>query len=142
MIALFESVDLFPRFLADKRVHRDSRALSIIPCYTSLLAVPFFLIALISNSLIVAFFALAIGYCVANAWHGPYFAALHDLVRPHSRATVTAIQFFLANPIGLGLGPVVVGMMSDHLREQVGFQAGLPCALRSVLLYLFRRWPV
>jgi hypothetical protein len=39
-------------------------------------------------------------------------------VRPQTRATATAVLLFVANLIGLGLGPLAVGVLSDVLFGQ------------------------
>lgn len=46
---------------------------------------------------------------------GPALAVTHNLVGPNSRAFASAILFFILNLIGLGMGPMVVGMLSDWL---------------------------
>jgi MFS family permease len=118
--------------LADRYGKSDARALAWVPSWSSFLAAPCYLMALLSDSLVFGFVALTIGYCAGNAWQGPYFSALHDLVRPHSRATVTALQFLLANLVGLGLGPVVVGSLSDYL--QAGYAMASGSALGAAMI--------
>ena len=54
---------------------------------------------------------------------GPIFALLQRLVADDMRATVLAIVMLLANLIGLGLGPLIVGMLSDVLAPSVGADA-------------------
>ena len=48
-------------------------------------------------------------------WLGPAYGVVQSLVRPQTRATATAVLLFVANLIGLGLGPLVVGIVSDVL---------------------------
>ena len=51
---------------------------------------------------------------------GPTIAISHTLVSPSMRAMASAILFFILNLIGLGLGPLVVGMISDLLAPAYG----------------------
>ncbi|MDX1736535.1 MAG: MFS transporter, partial [Halioglobus sp.] len=47
------------------------------------------------------------------------------------RALSSAILFFILNIIGLGLGPLLVGMLSDQLEPSFGVHS-----LRQAMLYL------
>lgn len=55
-----------------------------------------------------------------SMWFGPVFAALQSIVNERSRATSVAIFLFVVNLIGLGLGSVVLGAISDALRPALG----------------------
>lgn len=46
-------------------------------------------------------------------WLGPVAATCQDLVLPRMRGAATAVFFLGTNIIGLGLGPYVVGLVSD-----------------------------
>jgi MFS family permease len=72
----------------------------------------------------------AIGYMLT--W-GPMFALLQSLVPTRMRATAMALVFLFANLIGMGLGPLAAGMLSDALRPLYGEES-----LRYALLIL---WP-
>ena len=54
---------------------------------------------------------------------GPTIAISHTLVSPSMRAMASAILFFILNLIGLGLGPLVVGMISDLLAPAYGSES-------------------
>jgi len=67
----------------------------------------------------------AIGYMalagVVNAMcNGPIFSAVQNLVTDNMRSATLAIIFLLANFIGLGLGPLTVGVFSDLLEPTFG----------------------
>jgi predicted MFS family arabinose efflux permease len=58
-----------------------------------------------------AFMAIAnVGYSMAI---GPLFATIQTLVPEHMRATSIALVYLFANLIGMGLGPLAVGVLSD-----------------------------
>jgi predicted MFS family arabinose efflux permease len=76
----------------------------------------------------------------AAAVNGPLFAATQTLVPARMRAMSIAIVLFFSNLIGLGLGPLIVGMLSDALRPWLGHES-----LRYALLalcpgYLWCTW--
>jgi MFS family permease len=54
---------------------------------------------------------------------GPTYALLQRLVPDDTRATVLAIVLLLVNLIGMGLGPQVVGFLSDELAPSFGADA-------------------
>jgi MFS family permease len=60
------------------------------------------------------FFLLAgINLFVHIMWLGPCAASIQDLVLPRMRGTATAVFFIGTSIVGLGLGPYVVGLISD-----------------------------
>jgi MFS family permease len=60
-----------------------------------------------------AFILIGISAISGAATNGPLFAATQTLVPPHMRATAIAIVLFGANLIGMGLGPLAAGSLSD-----------------------------
>lgn len=64
---------------------------------------------------------------------GPTFAAVHNLVSPQLRAQATAVLLLVTNLLGLGLGPLVVGMISDALQPSYA-ELAIRYALLSSLL--------
>jgi predicted MFS family arabinose efflux permease len=50
----------------------------------------------------------------------PWFALLQSLAPENGRATAVAAVFLVGNLIGLGLGPLLVGMLSDGLHHAYG----------------------
>ena len=55
---------------------------------------------------------------LANTTNGAVFSAIQSLVDERMRSTAIAILFLMANLIGLGLGPVSLGALSDYLSSQ------------------------
>ena len=62
---------------------------------------------------------------------GPTFAITQSLVTPAMRSLASAILLFVLNIIGLGLGPVFAGFLSDLLRPEYGEES-----IRYSLLFL------
>ena len=86
----------------------------------------------------LGFMGLAVtGLATTN---GPILATIQTLVPPRMRATSIAIIYLFSNLIGLGLGPLAVGALSDGLRPLFGEES-----LRYALLimapgYLWGAW--
>lgn len=66
-------------------------------------------------------------------WPPPTYATSQSLVPPHMRARATAILLFFLNLIGLGLGPWLIGELSDLLAPAYG-ELSLRWALVAAML--------
>ncbi len=66
-------------------------------------------------------FAL-LGLCVVStaATNAPMMATIQTLTPTHMRAVAFALVYLAANLIGMGLGPMAAGVLSDALRPQFG----------------------
>ena len=51
---------------------------------------------------------------------GPSLAVCHSLVNAKMRAFTSSIFFFILNLIGLGLGPLTIGLLSDYFEPSYG----------------------
>jgi MFS family permease len=58
-----------------------------------------------------------------NTYLGPCLAIAHSLVPPSMRAVTSAILFLVLNLIGLGLGPLSAGLLSDFYAGFLGDQS-------------------
>jgi MFS family permease len=61
-------------------------------------------------------------------WTAPVYAVLSEIIPPHRRATALSIFSLGLTMVGGGLGPLLVGVLSDQLTLQFG-----PEALRMAL---------
>jgi MFS family permease len=59
--------------------------------------------------------ALMMGLFLVGAYQGPILALVQDLVPNDRRGTATALLFLSSSVVGLGLGPLAVGLLSDAL---------------------------
>ncbi|WP_372073654.1 MFS transporter [Tistrella mobilis] len=118
-------------WVTDRAVRRNLNAYATIPAVAAL-CLPFALLAtyLTSNTL-AALCLLSLPMMLQSIYYGPIFATVQSLVRPRSRATATAIFLFFANLIGLGLGPLSVGLLSDFLAPSLGSGDAIRWALIS-----------
>lgn len=68
----------------------------------------------------LSFAALGISAIGGAATNGPIFAATQTLMPPRMRAVSVAIILFFCNLIGMGLGPLAAGALSDALQPIFG----------------------
>jgi len=73
---------------------------------------------------------LFITFLVAGTLAGPVFGTVQDLVAPQARATAVAIIGVAGVIIGQGMGPMLVGMLSDILGT--GSVAGLRSSMTVI----------
>lgn len=64
---------------------------------------------------IAAMALLCLAFLAAGTLAGPVFGTVQDLVAPQARATAVAIIGVVGVVIGQGMGPVLVGVLSDAL---------------------------
>lgn len=76
---------------------------------------PFSIYFYLSSDTVSALAAFILPAMVGALYLGPAIAVLHNRISPALRPAVSAIFLMLVNLIGLGLGPVLVGMMSEWL---------------------------
>ena len=107
-------------FLSDRLGVRDIRWYVWIPMLGGLSAMaPAYYTLLGSNTnLIIA--AMIPSQILGALYLGPCIATCHNLVSPGMRAMASALLFFVLNIIGLGLGPLTVGILSDQFAGRFG----------------------
>ena len=76
---------------------------------------PLFILGLLAGDLSTAIALFIIPGFAANYAIGPTIAMIQTLSPPHMRAVSAAIKMLLLNLIGMGLGPLLVGVISDLL---------------------------
>jgi len=116
-----------------------TRNLSLVPRmagWAMIAAVPLFDLALASPTVTLLVPLLFVAMAVLNSILPPMFSALHAVCGSKRRAMAVAVAFFTANLVGVGLGPVVAGLLSDWFAAFYGPGNGLRYALMVVMLIL------
>ena len=93
---------------------------AIIPAIAFLCTAPFYVGAVTSSSLAVSFVLFLVPTALGLVWLGPVLSAIQHVVPPGMRATASAIFLFVNNLIGIGLGSVALGALSDVLSVRYG----------------------
>ena len=83
-------------------------------------------VALVAGKIDVALFVglFAGGWVFAYNFYTCVYTAVQDVVEPRLRATAMALFFAGLYLLGGGLGPVIVGGLSDHFAQQAMLAAG------------------
>jgi len=106
---------LFGGYVAGKWFPRDERAQMRMIAILIIAVVPCLYLFLFAPGKRQALFALVGVMVLFNSFFGPTFALLQRLVPNDLRATTLAAVMLAANLIGMGVGPQVVGALSDAL---------------------------
>ena len=110
-------------FLSDKLANRDgdSRWHIWVPLISTIVAIPFYWYSLLfADSGVAAAVTWFVPSVIGGMYLGPCLGMTHGLVGLRMRAQASAILFFVLNLIGLGIGPMATGMLSDFLRPEFG----------------------
>lgn len=99
---------------------RSPRAYGLIPAIASAVLIPSFVAALLADSWQVSLALMMIPMAACTAYVAPALALVQNLTPPRSRATAAAVLMLMFNIVGLGLGPLFVGFISDLLKPVHG----------------------
>lgn len=85
---------------------------------------PFFMLpSLLASELVIVFVLQFLGSFIAASGVGVAISAVQSFTESHRRATAAAIMFLMSALIGMGLGPVAVGVLSDLLSASFGTES-------------------
>lgn len=110
--------------LADRSIARNPRGLATQIAICNLIAVPVYIAAMSVASAPLALALLVIPSLCYGMTYGPMFTVFQSVVQPHTRATATSIYLLITNLVGLGVGPLLVGIMSDYFAGGMGMGEG------------------
>lgn len=100
-------------FLTEKLSRYSATTVAWLPGWGLILSVPFYWFGVGSSDAFVAFACLLFGAILHYSYLGAQFTICQGVVGARSRATAISIMLFIVNMIGYGLGPIVVGFLSD-----------------------------
>lgn len=115
-------------WLCDRFGKQDRRWYVWIPALGLVLAAPLYALAYLSGDWRMTA-ALLIGPGILHYMYlGPTYGVIQNMCGPRMRATAIALLLFVVNLIGLGLGPPLLGLLSDFLADRL-LQSGAEAAL-------------
>jgi predicted MFS family arabinose efflux permease len=107
-------------WLADRLGARDPAWRLRVVAVALVVAAPFWPAALLVSHPLAALACLAVPAAALCFYLAPSFAAVQSLAEPSTRALAAALLLLVGSLIGLGLGPLAVGVLSDALRPAHG----------------------
>ena len=123
-------------WLADWLGTADRGWYARLPAIAWLISVPAWGFGLFASSLWAAWPLLLIGSAVNILWLAPVITAVQHLVPQPMRSTASASFLLINNLIGLGVGPILMGRLSDALKAAHGANSLRDAAVACLVFYL------
>lgn len=123
------------RVAVRRGIHMQSWMVAIL----KLAALPFMLGFYLTDNRSLAIVFYLLNYLLASSYLGPTFALIQGLAPLRMRAMWAAVTLLVINLIGLGLGPTMIGALSDLLKPVAGVES-LRWAL--VCVGALTPWPI
>ena len=123
-------------WLADRLGQADRRWYARLPAIAWLITAPTFAAGLMAPSLWLAWPLLLIPNALNILWLAPVTTAVQHLVPRPMRSTASASFLLINNLIGLGVGPLLIGGLSDSFKAAYGADALRNAAVACTAFYL------
>jgi MFS family permease len=123
-------------WLADRLGSSDRGWYAKLPAIAWLISIPAWGLGLLAPNLWIAWPLLLVGSAVNILWLGPIVTAVQHLVPWVMRSTASASFLLINNLIGLGVGPWLMGRLSDGLEATHGANALRDAAVACLGFYL------
>ena len=106
--------------MADVFGQRDKRHILTLPAIGMAIAAPILFAGYWAEDWRIAVALLILPTILNSAYYGPAYGCVQGLVRPEARAIAASLVVFGQNLIGLGMGPLLFGVLSDWLQPMAG----------------------
>jgi MFS family permease len=123
-------------WLADRLGAMDRGWYAKLPAIAWLVTAPTFVAGFFAPSLWLAWPLLLIPNALNILWLGPVTTAVQHLVPQPMRATASATFLLINNLIGLGVGPLLIGRLSEALKATYGVDALRNAAVGCCAFYV------
>lgn len=131
---------LFGGWLSDRLYTVDVRWVVRLPALACLLAFPVSMLVFTLQTTHIVIALMGVLGFFFGATTPPAMAAVHAIAGARRRALAIAFIFLMTNVIGFGLGPVLIGMLSDLLAPSIGERALGQGILYTHVLLLLGAW--
>jgi predicted MFS family arabinose efflux permease len=130
--------------LIDRLAARAHSAYAYLPALALLAAIPFFVGFVWAPTWPLALTFLAIPMFLNHFYLSPAVTLVQEVVRPNERVLSGALLLLVMNLVGLGLGPTLLGAVSDWFKPshpanslQLAFYTLVPVYVLAVLCFLW-----
>ena len=114
---------------------RGQQWLPWVIAIASILSIPMLYLSFVAETADAAIWAYALPAALGTVYVAPGFALIQNETPLHMRSVAAAINLFVVNIVGLGLGPFTVGFFSDVFAPAYGADS-LRYALMTTLLVI------
>jgi MFS family permease len=110
-------------YFADTFSKRDVRWMPRLVTIATLVGLPFGIAIYLTESSFWVFVLIGVPAMLGAVYLPPTYAMTQGLVEVRMRTVASALLLFIINFIGMGLGPLIAGALSDALTPQYGKNA-------------------
>ncbi|MSP43173.1 MAG: MFS transporter [Alphaproteobacteria bacterium] len=110
-------------YICDRFGQKDRRLYVWIPGVSLIIMVPLIVFSLLAQTKEAAMLLYIVPVFLSPIYLGPTFAVVQGMVQMRMRAIAAAVLLFILNLIGMGFGPLLVGMLSDYLKPEFGAES-------------------
>lgn len=103
-------------WLTDRLGPARPAAYALVPGISLLIGFPLYAFAITSTDLVLLLVLVTVSALFQYTYLGVTFGTLQNMMHPRMRATASAMLNALYSLVGSGLGPLLVGTLSDHFR--------------------------
>ena len=121
-------------YVTDRLSARSQKWYALFPAIAISMTIPLALVVFLTHNTSLMFLGYLPYELLGATWLGSALAVTHSLVGLRQRAVASAVFFFLLNLIGLGLGPLLIGTLSDLMRPALGDADALRYAILGTAL--------
>jgi MFS family permease len=127
-------------YLADTFSRHDKKWMPRVVTIAILIGLPFGVaLYLVDNSFLV-FLLIGVPAMAGAVYLPPTYAMSQGLVEVRMRTVASALLLFVINLIGMGLGPLLAGAISDYLKPAYGDDALAYALLILTFLNIWAAW--
>jgi MFS family permease len=130
-------------WLVDRLSRRDRRWFAWVPAIAFTITIPFWVLMIWAPTWQLALLFMAVPALLNNMYLAPALTVVQNAVPPGQRTISGAVLLFVLNIIGLGVGPIYVGRISDAAKPEygdqslaVGFAWLLPIVVLTIVAHL------
>jgi predicted MFS family arabinose efflux permease len=124
-------------YLADRFGAHDPKWFLWTTAVALIICVPLNIVVFISTNSTTALLAMILPVLLGNFYQATTFSQTQGISALRMRAVAAGILLFILNIIGLGLGPQLVGILSDVLNPEYGDESLRYALLICSLVYLW-----
>ena len=124
-------------YLADRFGARDPKWFLWTTAVALLICVPLNIVVFFSTNSTTALLAMILPVLLGNFYQATTFSQTQGISTLRMRAVAAGILLFILNIIGLGLGPQLVGILSDVLNPEYGDESLRWALLICSLVYMW-----
>ena len=110
-------------YLADRFGAKDTRWYLWTTAIALVVCVPLNYVVYAADTAFVSLWAMVLPVLLGNFYQATTFSQTQGISSLRMRAVAAGILLFIINIIGLGLGPQLVGVISDLLSDQYGVES-------------------